>query len=799
MSTSQAQTVIGATPYLELYNHNQRLRFDLTQDRHVLGRDQAEADLLLPEDWQLVSRCHAVLCRLPGEPDYQIYDGNQHKPSTNGLFLDRTRITPTEGLRLKDGLILQIGQNPQTRIDLKYLNPLNARPVVTGPGVVPVSLTQGPVEIGRDDKADLRLESPTISRHHATVAPDGKGGYVLHDHSANGVYINGQRVIGSRPVPEGAAIRIGPFTLVVQQHRLSVLDQGSQLRLEAQGLVRRVPVGKGKTKLLLDHISLAIEPGQLVGLVGGSGAGKSTLMRTLLGISPLTEGQVLLNGDDLQRNFALYRAQIGYVPQDDIVHRHLTVREVLTYAAQLRLPPDADGPGLIQRTLADVEMTQYQEVRVSALSGGQRKRVSIAVELLSDPRLFFLDEPTSGLDPGLDKKMMQLLRKLADQGRSIILVTHATANINLCDRIAFLGRGGCLCYFGPPQDALAFFGVDSGDFADIYTALEQGPAVVQQWADRFQQSSEYQRYVAHHLSAGNLAANRGGPPKASSHNPLGQLQILTQRYLKLMGRDPVSVGLGLTTAALCPALMALAVTQDNPLVTVADPEPVLASLALRVLFVFSCAGIWVGLSSALQEIVKEAAIYLRERLVNLGLFPYLGSKVLGLGGLAVIQALLITGVVLISFRGPTESLIWWPLGLGFTTLLTLGASLSLGLLVSALVQNGSQANSALPLLLVPQIIFSGVLFDLDGIPQGLSWLMISRWSVGAYGAIADVNAMIPDPVTLPTGETLPQPITVSLVYDPTWDNLWLNWGMLGLHLSLYLGLTLWLQKRKDLL
>ena len=221
-------------------------------------------------------------------------------------------------------------------------------------------------------------------------------------------------------------------------------------------------------------------------------------------------------------------------------------------------------------------------------------------------------------------------------------------------------------------------------------------------------------------------------------------------------------------------------------------------MALRVLFVFTCAAIWVGLSSSLQEIVKEAAIFLRERLVNLGLIPYLGSKVLILGSLALLQTLLMVGVILIGFKSPEPNLISWQLGVGITTFLTLLTCMSLGLMVSAIVKNSEQANSALPLLLLPQIIFSGVLFKMEGIAIKVSWLMLSRWSVGAYGSLVNVNAMIPAPTQLPNGNTLPQPFEATPVYDATWHNLNLNWGILLVHTAVYLGATWLRQKQKDI-
>lgn len=789
-------TVLSRNPYLELNNQEQVLRLELTRDKHVLGRDHQRCDLTIPQHWTVISGVHAVLQRVG--TDYHIFDGDGQRPSTNGLFVERTRITPTDGYALQNNSQLWIGQDPQNRIQLTYFNPLVA---VASTPIRPqvVSLQGRSVYIGRDPQADLTLNSPIVSRRHAVIEPISAQRYLLRDYSTNGIFANGQRVNGSIVLTDDVTLNIGPFILLLQGQELRILDPGNQIRLDADQLVREVQNRRRRSRLLLDHITLAIEPGQFVALVGGSGAGKSTLMRTLLGIDPTTSGKVYINGNDLRTNFNIYRTQIGYVPQDDIIHRDLTVTEVLSYAARLRLPPDLEVKTVVQHTLEQIEMTERRDVLVSQLSGGQRKRVSIGVELLADPKLFFLDEPTSGLDPGLDKKMMQLLRKLADQGRTIILVTHATANITLCDRIVFLGRGGRLCYFGPPEQADRFFAVPSGDFADIYNELEQDDAVVAQWAARYQQSLYFQQYITHHLSLGQTPTSPKAPPAQVKHSPWQQLVLLTQRYLQLVLRDRVNLVLSLLTAPIGISLITLAVRDKAPLVLGAEPDPTLAPLALRVLFVFTSAAIWVGLSGSLQEIVKESAIYARERLVNLRITAYLGSKVVILSGLALLQALLMLGVILVGFQSPTPELMPWWVGAFVTTFLTLLTSACLGLMVSAIVKNGSQANSALPLLLLPQIIFSGVLFKIEGSAGFVSWLMLSRWSIGAYGALVNVNALVPEPTVLPDGTTLAQPFEPTPVYDPTLENLWLNWGALLLHMIIYLGIGWWMQRRKDIL
>ncbi|WP_204103380.1 MULTISPECIES: FHA domain-containing protein [Spirulina sp. CCY15215] len=801
---SHHRTVVGDRPQIILNNQGQVLPpLQLTADRHILGRDPNRADLIVPGDWVVLSSHHAILERR-GQ-NYFIYDGDGINPSKNGLFINHTRITHTQGYCLQDGDELKIGQNPTNFITLTYYSS-SFQPSTAQSLQKSISLNKNLTTIGRESGIDLTLDSPIVSRRHAVVTIDKSGQYIIKDYSTNGTFVNGQRVNDSLVLPPGASIRIGPYLLLLQGDRLVIGDKGDRIRLDAYQLVREVKDKGGKKKILLDDISLPIEPGQLVALVGGSGAGKSTLMRTLLGVDPTTTGEVFLNGESLRTNFNIYRTQIGYVPQDDIVHRDLTVEEVLTYAAKLRLPPDTNIEEAIAKTLEEIKMSHHRQTLVGKLSGGQRKRISIGVELLADPKLFFLDEPTSGLDPGLDKKMMELLRDLADRGRTIILVTHATSNINLCDRIVFLGlgtqrRGGKLCYFGTPQEILKFFQdncfSEIKDLSDIYNHL-----IEEDHVDRakyqFKNSDFYTQYITDRLSI-ESRADLEKPPKQNKQSSLQQLILFSRRYFQLLIRDRVNLGLALLTAPIGIILITLALGEKNPLILGAEDDPTLAPLALRVLFVFTCAAIWVGLSTSLQEIVKETAIYMRERLVNLRLFSYLGSKLGVLGGLALSQTLLMAIAILVCFQSPEPELIPWSLGIGITTFLTLLTCTNLGLMISALVENSAQANSALPLLLLPQIIFSGVLFKMEGIGQYISWFMLSRWSVGAYGALVDVNNMIPEPTQLPDGSIVSQPFEATSVYDPTWENLALNWGILFLHAAIYFGVTWWKQKSKDVL
>jgi ABC transport system ATP-binding/permease protein len=471
------QTVFN-TPRIEMYWQGNVVAFDLSQSEHELGREPPQPSpvgLVVPIKWELVSRHQATLRRVGN--DYQIYDGDGRNPSSNRLFINNRLITPHEGYRLQAYDELRIGQDPQNYATIVYLDPVKVRagtaPVKTGMSLVP----QQTVTIGRSEDNDFVLDAPTVSRYHASVQRMASGLYLLHNYSPNGVFVDRQQVTKTTPMVMGSVLQIGPYTFVLQNDALEIVDRGNNIRLDVDRITKVIK--KNSQRLcLLDNINLAIEPGQFVAIVGGSGTGKSTLLKTLLGITQPTNGMVYLNGDNLVNNFNIYRNSIGYVPQSDIVHTHLTVREVLTYAAQMRLPPDTDVRATLAKTLAQIELVPSQDSLVKNLSGGQLKRVSMGVELLAEPKLFFLDEPTSGLDPGLDKKMMELLRRLADRGQTVVLVTHATSNIMLCDRVAFMGLGGQLCYFGPPADATEFFEVPSLDFADIYIQLETQAAQI---------------------------------------------------------------------------------------------------------------------------------------------------------------------------------------------------------------------------------------------------------------------------------------------------------------------------------
>ncbi|HVM72715.1 MAG TPA: ABC transporter ATP-binding protein, partial [Anaerolineales bacterium] len=260
---------------------------------------------------------------------------------------------------------------------------------------------------------------------------------------------------------------------------------------------------------ILHDISLIVKPNEFVVIVGQSGGGKTTLVDAIAGFRSATNGKVFVDGIDVYRNGNYLRDKIGYVPQRDIIHMELTVYQALDFSARLRLPRDSkklERQARINEVLDELGLEDQRDVRISELSGGQQKRVSIGVELLTRPRLFFLDEPTSGLDPGNETAFMNLMRRLADEGRTVIMITHTTKNVMLADKVIFMNTGGYLAWYGPLDEALAYFGQylreheQLQQFDDIYAILDD-PANGRpsDWSERYQASAAYQKYIAEPL------------------------------------------------------------------------------------------------------------------------------------------------------------------------------------------------------------------------------------------------------------------------------------------------------------
>jgi ABC-type multidrug transport system ATPase subunit len=784
-----------------------RISYPLEQPVINLGRDAAN-DIVIQE--QTVSAQHVQLLR--EESHYVlIHPHPARQRTTNGLLYQGRKIRGDESFRkvLEPGDIFRIGDEEGTLVTLTYQDSSVGQQEALPP-IRPIRLDALEVTIGRGAGNTVVLAHPLVSSQHAKLVREGGAYRVLDQHSTNHVYVNGE-LVTNHLLKLGDELRIGPYRLVYETTQLVQYDESQTIRLDALRLRKA-----NKQKTLLNDISLSIPPRTFVALVGASGAGKSTLLDALSGLRPVEQGTVHYNGQDYYRNLAAFNTQIAYVPQEDIVHRDLTVERALTYAARLRLPDDFTPEQVEQRiteVLEDVELTDQRRQLVKQLSGGQRKRVSLALELLANPSLFFLDEPTSGLDPGLDRKMMVLLRKLADKGHTIILVTHATNNINVCDYVCFLARGGRLAYYGPPEEAKSYFG--KADFAEIYSALEatsERPDVPEETETRFRTSQEYHALIEQPLKqVESQASTRPLAPhakRARRGNPWKQWLVLTTRYLELLKNDPINLSILLLQAPLIALLLAAFTDKDIFIITNGIDAPVRSPLFLMVV-----ASIWFGIINSVREIVKEAPIYRRERAMHLGVIPYVLSKVGVLGVLCLVQSLVLLGVI--GWKGgyPTHGVFWPPfLELYISLALTALAGLMVGLTLSALAPNADRAISLVPLLMLPEIIFSGTMFQLSGVLGAVADIMATRWGLAALGGALHLHyftfcAPLPpgvSPVGIPHGdcpigatEGLPDQATFGQFYPTNSQHLLLAWLALVLLILIPLALTIYFQKRKD--
>ena len=623
--------------------------------------------------------------------------------------------------------------------------------------------------------------------------------------------------------------------------------------------------------VLLNDISLAIPAGAFVAIVGSSGAGKSTLMNAINGSQILQQGKIFYNGQNYHQYAATFRKQQGYVPQDDIVHQSLTVERALYYAAKMRLPAHYTKDQIASRideVLDDVDLQGRRSLMISKLSGGQRKRVSIALELLDKPSVFFLDEPTSGLDPGLDQKMMLLLRRLANKGQTIVMVTHATSNITLCDYLCFLAPGGRLAYFGPPARAQLYF--RKTDFAEIYDQLEptlEHPKAPEEYEIRFKFSFDYHKYVVERLQADLVlsknAAHLSVSPLARRCSGWKQFWLLSLRYLELLKNDRANLIMLLLQAPLislllvalmryeigttmfnqddiatCPTTALMITANGLPEVpSVVHPrvsksclrvETILQSQAVgkayakahggqkqalqdfiapasgenaqKILFIMSFTAVLFGCVNAVREIVKETPIYARERAVMVGILPYMFSKIVVLSLLCFLQtAVLVMSVNAISSFSSWGILMPTVLEVYCTLALTSLSGLMIGLALSALASSTDRAMSFIPLILIPQIIFSGTIFPFTGwITQLLAMLFTSRWSIAALGSTVGLHSDKLGGDRLVNADNIYQGTLFSIYpHADAVRQLLTVWSVLGIMILLLMCAIGFFLKRKD--
>ncbi len=743
--------------------------------------------------------------------------------------------------------------------------PLSARlgPVPAVP-VEKLFAAKARIVIGRGGDCDVVLPHPLVSRYHALVERRPEGLRLSDLSSVNGVFVAGRRIADPVLIKEGEQVGIGPFLFSLREGVIHSLDNGRSLRLEARGLEKTVPVGRGQTRKLLDGIDLVVHPGEFVSLLGPSGSGKSTLMDCLNGRRRATGGKVLANGEDFYRHFDNFRQSLGYVPQKDIVHNGLTVKRALYYTARLRLPTDTAHDELLHRVesvMKEMELGPHRDTLVANLSGGQIKRVSLGAELLAKPCLLYIDEATSGLDAGTESRMMRLFRRLADDGRSILCITHNVDNVEQCHLALVLARGK-LVYLGPPGEAPKYFGVSR--ISEIYDCI--GKKSVEEWEKEYRASDLHEEFVVRRRAESDAPApvvaprlspqlgESSGTLRPAPGKPLAdrfrrlteqylhfrqmltpildqwrQFRVLTARYVELFWGDRRGLVLLLLQAPIVAAVI-LVGFWDMPFRGVVSPFdayvggdgeltgdakkvlgewkmvvrmggkpvemtgadaydvyrqatkklPVFSSVPGRealakrmqenspieidfkgqkftltddewrqvrqdferlnprnsymLLFMVVVVVMWFGCNNAAKEIVKEEAIYSRERAVNLGVAPYLASKFVVMSGVTLLHALILTAVVFGALEAraalfpdyaapPAEFQIGYAAMFGVLALLSMTGVAS-GLLLSACVATPDRANALLPYVLIPQFILGGGFLSVkEGMLPVLAWFL----------------------------------------------------------------------------
>ena len=633
----------------------------------------------------------------------------------------------------------------------------------------------GSVTIGRAGDNDIVVPDVLASRHHATLVLTPLG-TEIQDRSSNGTFVNGTRV-GSAILSEGDVVTIGNVDLVVTGGML-VPRSETEAATRTGGLeVRSVGYIVDNGKQLLDNISLIARPGTLTAVIGGSGAGKSTLARLIAGYTTPSSGSVTFEGHDLHAEYASLRSRIGMVPQDDVVHRQLTVNQALGYAAELRLPPDstkADRAKVVNDVLKELDLTKHADTRVDKLSGGQRKRASVALELLTGPSLLILDEPTSGLDPALDHQVMTMLRQLADAGRVVIVVTHMLSYLDICDQLLLVAPGGKTAYCGPPDQIGDAMGTTN--WAKIFSQVGADPEAANR---RFLERDQ-------------------GPPPAQTDQPaeLGkpvhtslrrQISTIARRQVRLVVADRAYF----VFLALLPFILgALSLTVPGSSgFGIPGPHAGTPDESAQILALLLPAAAFMGTALTIRDLVGERAVFQREQAVGLSTTAYLLAKTAVFCGFAILQSAIITAIVMVGKGMPTRGAVLIghsnlaaTVELFATVAATCVASAILGLAISSLVRSSEQIMPLFVVAVMAQLVLCGGMVPVTGrlgLDQ-LSWLMPARWGYAAASSTVDARHLVP-------GSLLPQ--------DRFWEHtrkVWLyDMGMLAALAVFYGGFVRW--------
>lgn len=699
---------------------------------YTVGRDQS-CDIAL--DNSRVSKTHLRLAWEDGS--WKATD----LESTNGTFLNSklsrvTKINDSKALHLGgvNNVVLKLtpltgAQSAKSKVT-KHILEKEATRVAQGffeengelQGPRRIRLQQR-IRIGRGEDNDWKIDDINVSRSHAEIVQHREGGYELVDlKSTNGTYLNESQVKREKLI-FGDIISISGHRRKFTSDGLEILEGIEGLPVTVKGASFQIG-----SKTLLEDVSFNLGPRTLTAIIGPSGAGKSTLLGVLTGRTKPTSGVIELGGNNLHDNYQVLSRQIGSVPQADILHTRLTVRQALNYGAKLRLPSDTtkdERSARVNEVMHKLELTERADLRIDRLSGGQRKRASIGLELLTSPKLLVLDEPTSGLDPGLDAHVMETLRNLADDGQTVVLVTHSVDNLNFCDNVILLASGGRVAYAGPASTVFTKLG--KKNWAEVFKFLASPDALLLA-------STKREVPASTEIKQNHVLERRQGFFK--------QVATLSARYIRVISSDrfyltlltliPIIIG-GISYAAgskygFGPGYKTKSGVIYNP-------------FAQGSILVLILGSIFVGLSTSIQEVIKENAIRRREQNVGIRIFSYLISKVIVLGFITSAQILVFTFIVLFGRPLPESGLIIDSSRLEITAIcIALGlCSMLLGLLVSTLLTSEEQAMPALVGLTMVLVVLSGALpLESKGLVAQFSKFVPSHWATNALSASVDI-------------------------------------------------------------
>jgi ABC transport system ATP-binding/permease protein len=641
------------------------------------------------------------------------------------------------------------------------------------PGAVTPQKPPGSATIGRANDNDIVIQDVLASRHHAFLVQSPLGTEIRDAHSINGTFVNGVRV-GSAVLNEGDVITIGNVDLVFNDGNLIRRTEAATRTggLEVNSVQFRVD-----GKELLDNISLNCRPGTLTAIIGGSGAGKTTLSRLIAGYTRPSAGSVTFEGHNIHAEYAVLRSRIGMVPQDDVVHRQLTVNQALGYAAELRLPPDTskeERAQVVAQVLEELDLTKHAETRVDKLSGGQRKRASVALELLTQPSLLLLDEPTSGLDPALDRQVMLMLRQLADAGRVVLVVTHSVSYLDVCDQILLIAPGGKTAFNGPPDQVEAAMG--TRNWADIFAKVGADPdeanrRFVERGGPRQQSQAPEER-----------PADLGEPVHTDM---LRQLSTVARRQVRLVISDR---GYSVFLAVLPFLIGALSLTVKGPTPGLgpADPLGAAPTEPQYIMVLLNIGAVFMGTALTIRDLIGERAIFRREQAVGLSTTAYLLAKISVFFVFATAQAAIATLIVRLGKGAPTAHPPFFDnstFSLFITVAGTCVASAILGLLMSSVAQSNEQIMPLLVVSIMSQLVLAGGMIPVTGRAglDQLSWVTPGRWGYAAGASSIDFPNLV-KVKQIPTNDALWQHSKHIYLFDM---------GMLAALSLLYAGYIRW--------